>query len=46
MAALIAFAAFIVLITAASLAGLGTDSRAYPRWCGATDVDRVNPRVE
>lgn len=46
MAALIAFAAFIVIIAAASLAGMGTDSRTYPRWCGASDVDRVNPRVE
>ena len=46
MAALIAFVAFIVIITAASLAGLGTDSRTYPRWCGATDVDRVPPRAE
>ncbi len=46
MAALIAFAAFIVILVAASLAGMGTDSREYPRWCGATDVDHVTPRVE
>jgi hypothetical protein len=46
MAPLIAFLAFVVVLTALSLAGVGADSRTYPRWPGASDVDHRRPHAE